>query len=271
MAKFSQAFLQSLGNPTYSQGLFDIGKNIAQTPLIVQQERERKAQQAEAMQFLEANKNNAPLLNAQGLKYAAQGNKELAKVFSDAASLAVASKTEREGKARGRGAGELIALANNPEFNFADQKQQTGFFGLADATGVSREEAAKIALEGKKARAGGKVTSSRSGGQYRDADENIYEASIVRSSAGEQVRYLPISPGAPKEPVGELTSIGGAYGETATERTARGVTEAAAEQTAENWANLKSEAVDKLPRIERSIAKTDKSLQLLEEINTGGW
>ena len=159
MAKFSQAFLQSLGNPTYSQGLFDIGKNIAQTPLIVQQERERKAQQAEAMQFLEANKNNAPLLNAQGLKYAAQGNKELAKVFSDAASLAVASKTEREGKARGRGAGELIALANNPEFNFADQKQQTGFFGLADATGVSREEAAKIALEGKKARAGGKVTS----------------------------------------------------------------------------------------------------------------
>jgi len=271
MAKFSQAFLQSLGNPTYSQGLFDIGKNIAQTPLIVQQERERKAQQAEAMQFLEANKNNAPLLNAQGLKYAAQGNKELAKVFSDAASLAVASKTEREGKARGRGAGELIALANNPEFNFADQKQQTGFFGLADATGVSREEAAKIALEGKKARAGGGFTSSRSGGQYRDADENIYEASIVRSSAGEQVRYLPISPGAPKEPVGELTSIGGAYGETATERTARGVTEAGAEQTAENWANLKSEAVDKLPRIERSIAKTDKSLQLLEEINTGGW
>lgn len=271
MAKFSQAFLQSLGNPTYSQGLFDIGKNIAQTPLIVKQERERKAQQAEAMQFLEANKNNAPLLNAQGLKYAAQGNKELAKVFSDAAGLAVTSKTEREGKAQGRGAGELIALANNPAFNFADQKQQTGFFGLADAFGVSREDAAKIALEGKKTREGGRITSSRSGGQYRDEDQNIYEASIVRSSAGEQVRYLPISPDAPEEPVGKLTFVGGSYGETATERTARGVTEAGSEKTAENWSDLKSEAVDSLPRIERSIADVDESLVLLEEISSGGW
>jgi len=42
MAKFSQVFLQSLGNPTYSQGLFDIGKSIAQAPLIGQLERERK-------------------------------------------------------------------------------------------------------------------------------------------------------------------------------------------------------------------------------------
>jgi len=271
MAKFSQAFLQSLGNPTYSQGLFDIGKNIAQTPLIVKQERERRAQQAEAMQFLANNKNNAPLLNAQGLKYAAQGNKELAKVFSDAAGLAVESKTEREGKAQGRGAGELIALANNPAFNFADQKQQTGFFGLADAFGVSREDAAKIALEGKKTREGGKVTSSRSGGQYRDEDQNIYEASIVRSGAGEKVRYLPISPGAPKKPVGKLTSIGGSYGETATEKTERAVTEAGETKTAENWSDLKSAAVDSLPRIERSLVDTDRSLELLTKINTGGW
>jgi hypothetical protein len=136
---------------------------------------------------------------------------------------------------------------------------------------VPREEAAKIALDAKKNREGGNVTSSRSGGQYRDTDGNIYEASIVRSSSGEQVRYLPISSGAPKSPVGKLTPIGGAYSETADERTTRGVTEAGAEKTAENWADLKSAAVDSLPRIERSIAKTDTSLALLELIKTGGW
>jgi hypothetical protein len=227
--------------------------------------------QKEVQDFLAANKDNPAALNAEATRYTTMGKNDIAKVFSDAAKAAVDRKSTATGQAQGRGKGELMALANNPEFNFQDQKQQTGYFALADATGVSREEAAKIALDAKKNREGGSVTSSRSGGQYRDEDGNIYEASIVRSSAGEQVRYLPISSGAPKSPVGKLTPIGGAYSETATERTARGVTEAGAEKTAENWANLKSAAVDKLPRIERSIAKTDKSLQLLEQINTGGW
>jgi hypothetical protein len=226
--------------------------------------------QKEVQDFLATNKDDPAALNAEAARYTTMGNDAVAKVFKDAAQAAVDRKAKATGQAQGRGKGELMALANNPEFNFQDPKQQTGYFALADATGVPREEAAKIALDAKKAREGGRVTSSRSGGQYRDEDGNIYEASIVRSSAGEQVRYLPISPGAPKEPVGELTSIGGAYSETASERTARGITEAGSEKTAENWADLKSEAVDKLPRIERSIAKADRSLELIEQINTGG-
>lgn len=227
--------------------------------------------QKEVQDFLATNKDDPAALNAEAARYTTMGKNDIAKVFSDAAQAAVDRKAKATGQAQGRGKGELMALANNPEFNFQDPKQQTGYFALADATGVPREEAAKIALDAKKAREGGRVTSSRSGGQYRDEDGNIYEASIVRSSAGEQVRYLPISPGAPNQPVGKLTFVGGAYGETATERTARGVTEAGAEKTAENWADLKSEAVDKLARIEQSIVKSDRSLQVLEQIKTGGW
>ena len=45
MAKFSSQFLQSLGNPSYSQGLFDLGQNIAGTPVVMKQEEERKKKQ----------------------------------------------------------------------------------------------------------------------------------------------------------------------------------------------------------------------------------
>jgi hypothetical protein len=97
MARFSNQFIQSLGNPSYSKGLFDIGKNISQTPMIYNQEKDRKAQQSEVMSLLQNNLDNAPLLNAQSLKYQAQGNEELAKVFSDAAQQAV-TKSSRRGE-----------------------------------------------------------------------------------------------------------------------------------------------------------------------------
>jgi hypothetical protein len=227
--------------------------------------------QKEVQDFLAANKDDPAALNAEAARYTTMGNDAVAKVFKDAAQAAVDRKAKATGQAQGRGKGELMALANNPEFNFQDQKQQTGYFALADATGVSREEAAKIALDARKSREGGGVTSSRSGGSWRDSQGNVYEASIVRTDKGEQRRFVPISPNAPKDPVGKVTRVGGAYGETASENTTRSVDEAGRGQTAENWANLKSAAVDSLPRIERSIAKSDRSLQLLEQIKTGGW
>lgn len=95
MARFSNQFLQSLGNPSYSQGLFDLGKNIAGTPMLMKQEEERKKQQASVSEMLKNNSDNAPLLNAQALKYQAQGNDELAKVFSTAAQQAVTRSTRR--------------------------------------------------------------------------------------------------------------------------------------------------------------------------------
>jgi len=53
MAKFSQAFLQSLTQPSYGQGLFDLGKGLAQTPMAVKQERERLARQEQLRSIMQ--------------------------------------------------------------------------------------------------------------------------------------------------------------------------------------------------------------------------
>ena len=235
-----------------------------------EKQREQAAAQ-EAQALLQKYANNPAQLNALGQKYATEGNDALSKVFLDAAKSAVAAQEKRTTAISGRGKGELIALANNPEFDFTDQKQQKGYFALADSMEVPREEAAKIALDARKERAGGKVTSSRSGNQWRDEDGNVYEASIVRTSQGEKTNLIPISPSAPAAPVGKLTRVGGAYGISAAEDTAKTVEEAGESKTAENWADLQSAAVDSLPRIERSLVDTNRSLELLTEINTGGW
>jgi hypothetical protein len=95
MARFSNQFIQGLGNPSYGQGLFDLGKNIAGTPMLMRQEKDRKEQQAQVMKILQENSDDAPILNAQSRKYQAQGNDELAKVFSEAAQQAVTKSTRR--------------------------------------------------------------------------------------------------------------------------------------------------------------------------------
>ena len=95
MAKFSSQFLQSLGNPSYSQGLFDLGQNIAGTPMIMKREEERKKEQASVMDFLKTHAEDAPVLNAESLKYKAQGNDKLAELFSTAAQQAVTRSTRR--------------------------------------------------------------------------------------------------------------------------------------------------------------------------------
>jgi hypothetical protein len=44
MAKFSQAFLQGLLQPTYQQGLFEAARGVGQLPAVVESERQRKQQ-----------------------------------------------------------------------------------------------------------------------------------------------------------------------------------------------------------------------------------
>ena len=95
MARFSNQFLQGLGNPSYGAGLFDLGKNISGTPMLMKQEEDRKKEQASVAEMLKNNADNAPLLNAQALKYQSQGNDKLAKVFSEAAQQAVTRSSRR--------------------------------------------------------------------------------------------------------------------------------------------------------------------------------
>jgi len=52
MAKFSQALLQGLLNPTYQQGLFEAARGLGQTPALFAQEKARKAEQEQLQQIL---------------------------------------------------------------------------------------------------------------------------------------------------------------------------------------------------------------------------
>ena len=157
MARFSQAFLQSLTQPSYGQGLFDLGKGLAQAPLVAQQEKERLARQEQLKSILQLGTAAVGTQDPTNLSRVAQrlsqipGMEQQALAFAQMAQKAGAAMAEKETTAKtGRGKGELMALANNPQFNIMDQKQQAGYLGLADSYGVSREEAMEIAMQSKK-------------------------------------------------------------------------------------------------------------------------
>ena len=265
MPKFSQQFLSQLG----SQGLF--GESLMNATDNISTFRKRQAETKGVQEELRKYANNPAQLNAMAQKYQAMGKADIAKAFYEAAKQATARADKKVAADTGRGKGELMALANNPKFNIQDQKMQGGYLGMADAFGVSREEAMQIALDAKKLKEGGGVTSSRGAGTYKDESGNYYALSMVRTEAGEQKQWNPITPGAPAVPDGKVTPAGGAYTETAGEKTGRDVTTARGTTEAEDYAALRIEAVDSLPDIEKTIQSTEKSLQVLDTIKrTGG-
>jgi len=95
MAKFGQGFINSLTQPGYSQGMFNLGTSLGQAPALAAKKKAKEQQQAEVMEFLQTNRDNAPLLGNQAMKYAAQGNKELSDLFSRASEQASGRSTRR--------------------------------------------------------------------------------------------------------------------------------------------------------------------------------
>jgi len=93
MARFSQAFLQGLLQPTYQQGLFEAAKGLGQTPGIMRMQQQRKASQAEIQRLLQENISNPAKLQQLENQYRAQGNEEAATAFNNAAKQATAKET----------------------------------------------------------------------------------------------------------------------------------------------------------------------------------
>ena len=93
MARFSQAFLQGLLQPTYQQGLFEAAKGLGQTPGIMRMQQQRKASQAEIQRLLQENISNPAKLRQLENQYRAQGNEEAATAFNNAAKQATAKET----------------------------------------------------------------------------------------------------------------------------------------------------------------------------------
>jgi hypothetical protein len=88
MARFSQAFLQGLLQPTYQQGLFEAARGVGQLPAVVESERQRQQIQTQAQQLLQQNRNNPTELRRLAQQYSTQGNENIAKAFETAATAA---------------------------------------------------------------------------------------------------------------------------------------------------------------------------------------
>ena len=157
MARFGQQVVKGLINPSFRQGLFDVGTAIGSAPRRAREEQERKAKEEQLKSILQMGTAAATTGDPTNLSRVAQrlsqipGMEQQAMEAAKLAREASETMQKKETTAKtGRGKGELMALANNPQFNIMDQKQQAGYLGLADSYGVSREEAMEIAMQSKK-------------------------------------------------------------------------------------------------------------------------
>ena len=208
MARFSNQFLQGLGNPSYSEGLFDIGKNISGTPMLMKQEKDRKEQQAQVMQVLQNNSDNAPLLNAQSQKYQAQGNEELAKVFSEAAQQAVTKSTRRgeiADKSRERADVRAEAVGKKVDAQGAELRR----YALEqNATNVAKRmindpnqlEATLVGLRGASDEQLRTFLKEASKPKERKTQLMSPGSQLVDTDTGNVIRSAPFKPAEPKAP-----------------------------------------------------------------------
>ena len=157
MARFGQQVVQGLINPSFGQGLFDLGTAIGSAPRRAREEAEKKAKEEQLKSIMQLGTAAATTGDPTNLARVAQqlsqipGMEQQAMAAAKLAREASETMQKKETTAKtGRGKGELMARANNPQFNIMDQKQQAGYLGLADSYGVSREEAMEIAMQSKK-------------------------------------------------------------------------------------------------------------------------
>jgi hypothetical protein len=188
--------------------LFDIGKNISGTPMLMKQEKDRKEQQAQVMQVLQNNSDNAPLLNAQSQKYQAQGNEELAKVFSEAAQQAVTRSTRRgeiADKSRERADVRAEAVGKKVDAQGAELRR----YALEqNATNVAKRmindpnqlEATLVGLRGASDEQLRTFLKEASKPKERKTQLMSPGSQLVDTETGNVIRSAPFKPAEPKAP-----------------------------------------------------------------------
>jgi hypothetical protein len=128
----------------------------------------------------------------------------------------------------------------------------------------------KLDIEEKKALKASKAQfgSSR---EYKDSAGNYYSGTQVRNPDTQQIEYdvIPIG-SSPDKPVGKLTPIGGAYGETSMEAAGRKVSTATAEAQMTSLQKLGDDTIyPEATKASADIGRYDIMLDLLGDMDTG--
>lgn len=275
LARSGQTVGQSIGG-----GFADLGAGIGSGigGMLTRRREKQAAQNAQEQfqQILGAYRNNPNELRAQAQTMVASTDanlQRLGKMLIEEANRiqGVQAKAEekRVAATTGRGKGELMALANNPQFDIMDQKQQDGYLRMANAYGVSREDAMTIALEAKKSRTEG--GSSFRQEVFDPTSNTMRQINFLTDKSGRVIgqQVLGASSGPEKPEISIQKEEGIFYifedGVPVSEYESRAAAEAAAREK-----NKANEAILAAQRVQLSIADAQAMLANADS-DVGGW
>ena len=92
MAKFSQAMIQGLLQPSFTQELGSAAKALGATPGLMMSERNRQESQAQTQQLLQQHANDPAMLKQLSQEFAVKGQTEISQLFLDASEKARAKQ-----------------------------------------------------------------------------------------------------------------------------------------------------------------------------------
>lgn len=291
MARLSEQIIAGLTRPSFSRGMFEAGQAIGAVPGMMRQQR-RRGEEEQRQRGVSGGLFGLEQMVAEGVdpseavgslvnlgadpalisEYAQRGETRRKAVLTEEEK----AEEKRRTAAQGRGEGELMLLARNPEFNEKDPNQVRGYIGMADAYGVTRKRAMQI-LKDEKSKPTGKKIQSAERVILRDSVGNEFtqvNKLFTDGSSGQEI--VPFEGNTAGEtgagtydgsvPVGATSVVSRTTGAGAFDRPEieGQVTEA------RDFATLRVNAVDSIAGIQKSIADTESTLELVDKIRQGG-
>lgn len=264
MARFGQGFIQSLTQPSYGQGLFNLGQQLGSAPTRRMEQQEQSKAMTMVNDALASQDPQKLLAAAQAIQ---QIDPQTATKLSQAAGQLNTQRKQAGVEQLEQGGQEITAQAQKSRA--VQMALQRGDKESAQAIRSGLMDP-KNYVSGILAPSGSGVTSSRSAGQYKDSENNIYEVDIQRTSRGSQRKYIPVSPNAPETPVGKITPVGGQFRETAGESTQRQADVAGSKAEAGEFGKLRVQAAEELPTLLSQKNDIDMAMASLDSISTAG-
>lgn len=303
MAKFSQGFLSSLGRPAMTQSLFDLGAAIGGVPGQIQQRKKKEEFNDLMQQGQAAIASNDPVELArigqqlttagyakegQALIQASRQAKEKqqlvkagesmltglpSKMREGASTLAQMGRPEQALEAQqaaqlrqqSKGKQALARYASSKKLDLKTPEAREGFYRIASVYEVPVADATEIydsflSDSSEERTTKGEVI-------IRDADGNLFTRATQYDEKGQANAVITPFPNSPEKPVGDITIVSGTTGAGAFDKP--GI---AAEQTLEQeFSKLRVAAIDNLSGLESALTESQKSLELLSQIKTGGF
>lgn len=305
MAKFSESFLQQLGRPGWSEGMFGLGQAIGGAQGQVRDQRKKQefnqlmqqGQQAMASKDPTALANVAQQLGAAGYQKEAQQMMQASREASEKATRVSAGRDllsgvplqmrqgagaladqglieqalEARGLAQTRqvelGQQALAKVAGATGARISEPKNRERFFRLAKAYQVPPEKAFEIYNQFATTAGGDKTTKGEV--VIRDSQGNLFTRATQYNKQGQANEVLLPFPNSPKQPVGALTIVSGTTGGGFFDRSG----EAGRTTVEQEFNKARVEAVVQLPSLRRSAKNIRESIDLLDsgDVTTGGF